>query len=46
MSGDDMESLQARGVGRLFGPGTATGDAVAYIREWAARRDRDGGQGS
>jgi len=36
---DDMKTLQARGVGRLFGPGTPTGEAVAYIREWAARRD-------
>jgi len=33
---DDMDSLTALGVGKLFGPGTATGDLVAYIREWAA----------
>jgi methylmalonyl-CoA mutase C-terminal domain/subunit len=32
---EDMEALTAQGVGRLFGPGTATGDLVAYIREWA-----------
>jgi len=31
---EDMAALRARGVGRLFGPGTSTGDAVAYIREW------------
>ena len=30
----DVAALQARGVGRLFGPGTSTGDAVAYIRTW------------
>jgi methylmalonyl-CoA mutase C-terminal domain/subunit len=45
ISEDDMKSLQTRGVGRLFGPGTATGDAVAYIREWAAQRNRSGGEG-
>lgn len=32
---EDMAALQDLGVGRLFGPGTATGDLVAYIREWA-----------
>lgn len=31
---EDMEELQKMGVGRLFGPGTATAEAVAYIREW------------
>jgi len=34
----DAEKLHARGIGRLFGPGTPTGQAVAYIREWAAAR--------
>ena len=37
---EDMKALQARGVGRLFGPGTPTSEAVAYIREWAAQGDR------
>jgi methylmalonyl-CoA mutase C-terminal domain/subunit len=32
---EDMEALQARGVGRLFGPGTPTSELVAYIRGWA-----------
>ena len=32
---EDIEALQARGVGRLFGPGTATSELVAYIRSWA-----------
>ena len=32
---DDMAGLTARGVGKLFGPGTPTGDLVNYIREWA-----------
>lgn len=31
---DDMAELERKGVGRLFGPGTATTEAVAYIREW------------
>jgi len=32
---EDMEALTARGVGKLFGPGTPTSDLVAYIRAWA-----------
>ena len=32
---EDMEALQGRGVGRLFGPGTPTSELVAYIRGWA-----------
>lgn len=35
---DDMKELAALGVGRLFGPGTATGEAIQYIREWAAEQ--------
>lgn len=31
---EDMEELQALGVGRLFGPGTPTSEAVEYIRSW------------
>jgi methylmalonyl-CoA mutase C-terminal domain/subunit len=39
---EDMEKLQALGVGRLFGPGTPTSEAVDYIRAWhAERRSRD-----
>ncbi len=37
---EDMEALQARGVGRLFGPGTTTQDLVTYIQEWFADRER------
>src|SRR5437764_1282054 len=33
---EDMETLQRRGIGRLFGPGTPTSDLVKYIDEWAA----------
>ena len=32
---EDMDALTARGVGRLFGPGTPTTELVAYIRAWA-----------
>jgi methylmalonyl-CoA mutase, C-terminal domain len=34
---EDMEALREKGVGRLFGPGTPSGEAVSYIREWFAR---------
>jgi methylmalonyl-CoA mutase C-terminal domain/subunit len=30
---DDMADLEQLGVGRLFGPGTSTTEAVAYIRD-------------
>jgi methylmalonyl-CoA mutase C-terminal domain/subunit len=32
----DMEVLQRLGVGRLFGPGTATTELVHYVQQWAA----------
>jgi methylmalonyl-CoA mutase C-terminal domain/subunit len=35
---EDMARLSAMGVGRLFGPGTPTSEAVAYIREWHSRQ--------
>jgi len=35
----DMKALRDRGIGRLFGPGTPTREAVNYIREWAAGRE-------
>ncbi len=38
---EDMEALQGQGVGRLFGPGTTTGAAVEYIRQWFAEHGRD-----
>ena len=31
---EDAEKLHEMGVGRLFGPGTPTTEAVEYIREW------------
>ena len=37
---EDMDALQAQGMGRLFGPGTSTGDLIAYIKDWFAARER------
>ena len=31
---EDIEALGKLGVGRLFGPGTPTTEAVEYIRSW------------
>jgi methylmalonyl-CoA mutase C-terminal domain/subunit len=31
---EDMEELRKQGIGRLFGPGSTTRDAVEYVREW------------
>ncbi len=39
---EDMEALHAMGVGKLFGPGTATTDLVDYIRAWFAERETQG----
>lgn len=32
---EDMDELHARGIGRLFGPGTPTSDLIDYIESWA-----------
>jgi len=37
---DDMDALQAQGVGRLFGPGTPTTELIDYIRRWFTERER------
>ena len=39
---EDMDELQKRGVGKLFGPGTATTELVEYIKEWFTARERQG----
>lgn len=36
---EDMAALEAQGTGKLFGPGTPTTAAIAYIREWFAARE-------
>lgn len=33
---DDMKTLNEMGVGKLFAPGTATGDIAGYITEWVS----------
>jgi methylmalonyl-CoA mutase C-terminal domain/subunit len=37
---EDIEALQKLGIGKLFGPGTATTDLIAYIKEWFVERER------
>ncbi len=32
---EDVEALAHQGIGKLFGPGTPTGDLVKYIQDWA-----------
>ena len=34
----DMTRLQEMGVGKLFAPGTNTGDIASYIREWVKEK--------
>ena len=35
---EDIAALQTNGIGRLFGPGTTTGDIAKYIREEVEKR--------
>ena len=37
---EDMDELRQGGIGKLFGPGTPTGDLVDYIRDWFAEREK------
>ena len=37
---EDMDALKAQGMGKLFGPGTSTGELIAYIKDWFAERER------
>jgi methylmalonyl-CoA mutase C-terminal domain/subunit len=36
---EDMDALEARGTGRLFGPGTPTSELVEYIHNWFEARE-------
>ena len=36
---EDMDALEARGTGRLFGPGTPTSELVEYIHDWFEARE-------
>ncbi len=38
---EDMQGLEAKGVGKLFGPGTPTSAAVQYIADWFSAHGRD-----
>jgi len=38
---EEMEELQESGVGRLFGPGTPTSEAIEYVRIWFEENRRD-----
>ncbi len=35
---EDMQILEQRGIGKLFGPGTPTSELIRYIEEWASGR--------
>jgi len=37
---EDMDALQEKGIGKLFGPGTRTSDLIDYIRNWFTERER------
>ncbi|MCG6989745.1 MAG: cobalamin B12-binding domain-containing protein [Gemmatimonadetes bacterium] len=36
---EDAAVLEGQGIGRLFGPGTSTEDAIAYVRDWFAQHE-------
>lgn len=38
---EEMEELQASGIGQLFGPGTPTSEAIEYVRTWFEENRRD-----
>lgn len=36
---EDAKALEAEGIGRLFGPGTPTSEAIDYVRAWFGSRE-------
>jgi methylmalonyl-CoA mutase C-terminal domain/subunit len=38
---EDMDALEAKGCGRLFGPGTPTSELIEYIRNWFEGASRE-----
>jgi methylmalonyl-CoA mutase C-terminal domain/subunit len=34
---EDIAQLEANGVGKLFGPGTATTEPIEFVRDWFAK---------
>jgi methylmalonyl-CoA mutase C-terminal domain/subunit len=43
---EDMEALQAQGIGKLFGPGTPTSELIDYIKDWFATRENASAAGA
>ena len=37
---EEIKKLNKMGVGKLFGPGTSTRDAVQYVKEWAESKSK------
>ena len=37
---EDMDELRAKGIGKLFGPGTPTTDLIDYIKQWFSERQQ------
>jgi methylmalonyl-CoA mutase, C-terminal domain len=37
---EDVDALQAQGIGQLFGPGTPTSELIAYIKDWFRAREK------
>jgi methylmalonyl-CoA mutase C-terminal domain/subunit len=35
---EDMEALKAKGIGKLFGPGTPTSELADFIKHWFSQR--------
>ena len=35
---EDIEKLKEMGIGKLFGPGASTRDAVQYVKDWAGEK--------
>jgi methylmalonyl-CoA mutase C-terminal domain/subunit len=35
---EDARKLKEMGIGEIFGPGTPTSEAIAYVRNWVAGR--------
>jgi methylmalonyl-CoA mutase, C-terminal domain len=38
MSEDEVRDLESRGISKLYGPGTPTGEIIAYIKEAVAKK--------
>jgi methylmalonyl-CoA mutase C-terminal domain/subunit len=43
---EDMDALQAQGIGKLFGPGTPTTELIEYIKDWFATRENASAAGA